>query len=84
MVDIENLSTDCVTASNLPSKLKLDENNNKTQSQISDYTNEFLNKINKNLEKFNYNVIIANIYEFYNFFSQELNKSIENEILVDS
>tara|TARA_X000000950_G_scaffold266679_1_gene342421 strand:- start:1311 stop:1757 length:447 start_codon:yes stop_codon:yes gene_type:complete len=33
-----------------------------------------INKITNNLEGFNYNVIIANIYETYNF----LNKNIEN------
>ena len=35
-----------------------------------------ISKITNNLENFNYNVIIANIYEIYNF----LNKEIENEI----
>ena len=35
-----------------------------------------ISKITNNLENFSYNVIIANIYETYNF----LNKEIEREI----
>ena len=39
-----------------------------------------IEKINgNNLEKFNYNVIIANLYETYNFFNQKLNKSNINK-----
>ena len=34
-----------------------------------------INKITNNLEAFNYNVIIANIYEIYNF----INKIIDKE-----
>ena len=40
---------------------------------ISKFTNQMINKINYNLDKFNYNVIIANIYELYNFLNQKLN-----------
>ena len=66
-------------------KNKLDEKKSKnSKSEISNYTNEFLDKINKNLDKFNYNVIIANIYEIYNFFSQELNKPIKGEVLLEN
>ena len=66
-------------------KNKLDEKKSKnSKSEISNYTNEFLDKINKNLDKFNYNVIIANIYEIYNFFSQELNKPIKEEVLLEN
>ena len=39
-----------------------------------------INKITNNLENFNYNVIIANIYEIYNF----LNKEIEKILIVKS
>ena len=31
------------------------------------FTNQLINKINNNLEKFNYNVIVANMYETYNY-----------------
>ena len=43
-----------------------------------------INKINNNLEGFNYNVIIANIYETYNFLSKEIEKNIEIETLKDN
>ena len=33
-----------------------------------------INKITNNLENFNYNVIIANIYEIYNFLNKEIRK----------
>jgi len=36
---------------------------------IDEFTNQIINKININLEKFSYNVIIANLHEIYNFFN---------------
>jgi leucyl-tRNA synthetase len=42
---------------------------------IEEFTNQVLNKINTSLDKFSYNVIIANLHEIYNFF----NKLIERE-----
>ena len=63
-------------------KNKLDEKNKLTKSEIPNQINEFIDKINNNLERFNYNVIIANIYEIYNFLSKELDKPIENKILL--
>ena len=43
-----------------------------------------IEKINYNLEKFHYNVIIANLYEAYNFFNQKLNNSVNKNTLLDS
>ncbi len=63
-------------------KNKLDENNKLTKSEIPNHINDFLDKINNNLERFNYNVIVANIYEIYNFLSKELEKPIENKVLL--
>ena len=37
---------------------------------IEEFTNHSINKININLEKFSYNVIIANLHEIYNFYTQ--------------
>ena len=51
------------------------ENNNKTDDQINIFTNETINKITFNLENFNYNVIIANFHEIYNFY----NKILQNK-----
>ncbi len=59
-------------------KIKKKIEDNKEGDQINNnfekFTNQMINKITNNLEGFNYNVIIANIYETYNF----LNKNIEN------
>ena len=41
--------------------------------EVSEFTNQLIEKITYNLEKFNYNVIVANLHEMYNF----MNKSIE-------
>jgi leucyl-tRNA synthetase len=47
-------------------KSKGNENNN-VDKEIEKFTNKTIAKITENLEKFNYNVIIANMYETYNF-----------------
>ena len=54
-------------------KEKIDEDSTSENNEISIFTNQMIEKINYNLEKFHYNVIIANLYEAYNFFSQKLN-----------
>tara|TARA_B100000963_G_C22620617_1_gene669774 strand:- start:2020 stop:2919 length:900 start_codon:yes stop_codon:yes gene_type:complete len=50
--------------------------NSNTKGTKSDelyvFTNKLIKKISLNLEKFNYNVIIANIYETYNFLIKEV------------
>ena len=38
-------------------------------NKLEKFTNHMIAKITNNLEKFNYNVIIANMYETYNFLS---------------
>jgi leucyl-tRNA synthetase len=45
-------------------KFKHEEDNEK----INFFTNQIINKINQSLEKFRYNVMIANFYEIYSFF----------------
>ena len=47
--------------------------------EISKFTNQLINKINGNLERFNYNVFIANMYETYNFLSQKINNPINKK-----
>tara|TARA_Y100000590_G_scaffold434615_1_gene552972 strand:+ start:1247 stop:3796 length:2550 start_codon:yes stop_codon:yes gene_type:complete len=67
-------------------KTKLSNKNKeeKNSEEISKFTNQLINKINKNLEKFNYNVIIANIYETYNFLNEKMNHSIDSDILLEN
>ncbi len=66
-------------------KNKLKNDNDKEVSyEISKFANQMINKINFNLERFNYNVIIANMYETYNFLNHEINKPIKKEILLEN
>ncbi len=48
------------------------------------YTNKLIQKFSNNLEKFNYNVIIANIYETYNFLIKEIEKDYKYDILKEN
>jgi len=60
-------------------------NNSKTDSdEISKFTNQLINKINGNLERFNYNVFIANMYETYNFLNQKINNPINKKNLFEN
>ena len=58
-------------------------NNSNLQSieKINIFTNQTIKKITQNLENFQYNVIIANLHEIYNFFSKMKNfENCETEI----
>ena len=51
---------------------------------LTKFTNQLINKITHNLEKFHYNVIVANFYEMYNFLIKETDKPIKKEILIEN
>ena len=57
-------------------KLKLlDKNNTSLKDEdIEKFTNQMLNKVNLSLNKFSYNVIVANLHEIYNFFNKKLKR----------
>ena len=57
-------------------KEKFDDKN------LSKFTNILIRKITGNLDKFNYNVIIANLYETYNFLVKEIEKEIDPKDLL--
>ena len=65
-------------------KDKIKEDSTSEDNEIEIFTNQMIEKINYNLEKFHYNVIIANLYEAYNFFTQKLNQNISKKNLLDS
>ena len=65
-------------------KLKEKEKSQKNSNEISKFTNQLIERINKNLEKFNYNVIIATIYSTYNFFNQKINEPINSDSLFEN
>ena len=50
---------------------------NNVDDKIEEFTNQIINKVNLSLEKFSYNVIIANLHEIYNFY----NKLADNDAL---
>ena len=55
-------------------KITSSENLKEGSEKISEFTNQLIEKVTHNLEKFNYNVIVANLHEMYNF----MNKSIDD------
>ncbi len=69
----------------LHKKIKDKINNNikisKQNLSLEKFTNQMINKITGNLENFNYNVIIANIYETYNFLNKEIESNLDSEKL---
>jgi len=67
-------------------KVKLNEklSNKVGNDEITKFTHQLINKMNSNLEKFNYNVIVANMHETYNFLIKKINEPINNDILMDN
>ncbi len=67
-------------------KVKIQNNFNLTGSEnnLENFTNQMINKITNNLENFSYNVIIANIYETYNFLNKEIEKEIDSKKLKEN
>ena len=51
-------------------KIKSNSNIKDNNSDLEKFTNQMVDKITHNLENFNYNVIIANIYQTYNHSSE--------------
>ena len=64
----------------------LDKNkkNSEKSEEISKFTNQLIDRININLERFNYNVIIASIYETYNFLNHKINAKINSDELFEN
>ena len=71
----------------LHSKILNKINDNKSDSnneKLNKFTNKLVYKITQNLEKFHYNVIIANLHEMYNFFIKEIESPIKSSILIEN
>jgi leucyl-tRNA synthetase len=64
-------------------KIELNENSEE-EDTLTKFTNQLSYKITKNLEKFHYNVIIANFYEMYNFLIKELDKKFKKKIIIEN
>ena len=67
-------------------KVKLNEklSNKVSNDEITKFTHQLINKMNSNLEKFNYNVIVANMHETYNFLIKKINETNNNDVLMDN
>ena len=57
------------------------ENKNILSEELNKFSNQMINKITNNIEKFSYNVIIANFYEIYNYLNKKTSQPIEIEVL---
>ena len=68
----------------IKAKINKKEKYEKNSDEITKFTNQLIDRINNNLERFNYNVIIANIYETYNFLNQKINNSINSDLLFEN
>jgi len=64
-------------------KIKNTYETNETEN-LTKFTNQLIYKVTQNLEKFHYNVIIANFYEMYNFLIKEIEKPIKKKILIEN
>ncbi len=69
---------------NIIKKIELNNKINHNKEDIEKFTNQFIEKITNNLEKFRYNVIVANLYEMHNFLSKELNKDLDSSSLKEN
>ena len=64
-------------------KIKNSHKENEGENLIK-FTNQLIHKITQNLEKFHYNVIVANLYEMYNFLIKEIDKPIKKKVLIEN
>jgi leucyl-tRNA synthetase len=51
---------------------------------VEEFTNQILHKMNTSLNKFSYNVIVANLHEIYNFFNKITEKKMISKNLEDN
>ena len=67
-------------------KNKLSNKNDLTKEDLefNKFTNQLINKITNSLENFSYNVIIASMYETYNFLIKHLEKDINTKNLLEN
>ena len=69
----------------LHNKIKEKINSNLTDTEdleLDSFTNRLIIKMTNNLENFNYNVIIANMYETYNFLIKKIENNIDSKKLL--
>ena len=67
----------------LNDEIKIEKKNERTE-ELNKFTNQIIQKVTINLEKFNYNVIVANFHEIYNYFSKETNNFIQKDVMKEN
>ena len=65
-------------------KNTLNSKKNSIEEELEEFTNELIDKVTKNLESFQYNVLIANYHEIYNRLSKMKVNEISSKILLDN
>ena len=67
-------------------KILLKENNkqNMADQELNQFTNELIDKVTRNLERFHYNVIIANFHETYNFLLKLNKNQLSSSVLLEN
>ena len=69
---------------NISKKIKQQKISEDFDNEIEEFTNQIINKINLSLEKFSYNVIIANLHEIYNFYNKVNNSDLAKKNLLSN
>ena len=88
MVNLVKFSLSLLTSlffifSEILKKIKNNDEDDESEN-LTKFTNQLIYKVTQNLEKFHYNVIVANLYEMYNFLNKEIEKPIKKEVLIDN
>ena len=68
----------------IKNKISEEKNNTADNLELNKFTNQLIYKITNNLENFSYNVIIANMYETYNFLIKHIENEINSKDLLDN
>ena len=63
-------------------KINLKNTSSNQLNNISKFTNQLIDKVTNNLEKFHYNGIVANLYETYNFMIKETEQTLDQKDLL--
>ena len=63
-------------------KINLKNASSNQLNNISKFTNQLIDKVTNNLEKFHYNGIVANLYETYNFMIKVTNQPLDQKDLL--
>ena len=63
-------------------KINLKDASSNQLNNISKFTNQLIDKVTNNLEKFHYNGIVANLYETYNFMIKATNQPLDQKDLL--